>query len=152
MSSRLSASSSPSSRAIARCGPARHARPSPACLSHSTHQPSVAAPGPGAYLGYDGGDLYVLQHASLPGANPNSNLVSKVGRGGRFTGDGVVSPAYATGPNVGPGSYSPAMNNDGVLSTIDGRVKAVTSLGEDASFTSARQRELNMFFLDEMEC
>ena len=62
--------------------------------------PSAVNPGPGAY---DPKDAVSTSH--LPGANPDSNIVSKVGRASRYVADSMVSNNGAAGPEVGPGSY-----------------------------------------------
>ena len=61
--------------------------------------PSWQNPGPGAY---DPNDKATIQH--LPGANPDSNLVSKVNRDSRFVGDSIIRES-TTDSAVGPGLY-----------------------------------------------
>jgi hypothetical protein len=76
--------------------------------------PSADVPGPGAYYP---NDACTIEH--LPGANPESNIVSKVGRDGRYSAD-TLDPNVdrQTPPQVGPGSYDPKVTNDGQLSTV----------------------------------
>jgi hypothetical protein len=62
--------------------------------------PTVDNPGPGAY---NPNDTSTIEH--LPGANPESNIVSKVGRDTRFGGDTVIGVDPHIGATVGPGSY-----------------------------------------------
>jgi hypothetical protein len=62
--------------------------------------PSADIPGPGTY---NPNDACTIEH--LPGANPESNIVSKVGRDGRYGGDTVVGVDPHIGATIGPGSY-----------------------------------------------
>ena len=68
--------------------------------SSATLLPSINNPGPGAY---DPDDRITIEH--LPGANPDNNPMSKMGRDKRYTGDTMVNNRGAGGPEVGPGSY-----------------------------------------------
>ena len=94
-------------------------------------------PGPGAY---DPNDKMTINH--LPGANPESNILSQVGRDSRFTSDLVGRQEHLTPPDVGPGAYEPKVTNDGELSTLGSRVDHQTSLGWTANFLSTHIRSL----------
>ena len=61
---------------------------------------AVDIPGPGSYTPND-----AITIAHLPGANPDTNIISKVGRASRYVADSMVRNNGADGPNVGPGTY-----------------------------------------------
>ena len=105
--------------------------------SSATLLPSINNPGPGAY---DPDDRITIEH--LPGANPDNNPMSKMGRDKRYTGDTMVNNRGAGGPEVGPGSYDPMVTMDGTKDTIAKRSDHQKSVGWTASFISGHLRDL----------
>ena len=100
--------------------------------------PSADNPGPGAYDPKD-----ATSTPYLPGANPESNMMSKMPRDARFTGDTIEDYAgRMTGPDVGPGSYEPKTTMDGQLNTIEKRSEQKADLGWSASFISDHLRRI----------
>ena len=99
--------------------------------------PSVDNPGPGAY---DPKDQLTIEH--LPGANPESNIISKVSRDSRYVGDVLVEQSVAVNELVGPGSYDPKVTVDGALDTIGARSQKQKDFGWSASFISAHIRQM----------
>ena len=79
---------------------------------------AVDIPGPGAYTP---NDAITIPH--LPGANPDTNIVSKVGRASRYVADSMVSNNGAAGPEVGPGTYEAHL-----IGTIKKEVRAAPPL------------------------
>ena len=104
--------------------------------------PSRDNPGPGAY---DIKDALTISH--LPGANPDSNIVSSVGRDSRFSADQVGRQEHVTPPGVGPGLYDPKVTNDGGLATIESKADFQASLGWTASFLSNHIRQMWLGFV-----
>ena len=102
-------------------------------------------PGPGTY---NSDHSLTINH--LPGANPKSNLVSKVGRDSRVTADTVGTPGLMTGPDVGPGQYDPRTTIDGELNTIVARVESRSLMRDDASFTSTQDRNIFEWMVKEL--
>ena len=102
-------------------------------------------PGPGTY---NPDHSLTINH--LPGANPKSNLVSKVGRDSRVTADTVGTPGLMTGPDVGPGQYDPRTTIDGELNTIVARVESRSLMRDDASFTSTQDRNIFEWMVKEL--
>ena len=98
---------------------------------------AVDIPGPGAYTP---NDAITIPH--LPGANPDTNIVSKVGRASRYVADSMVSNNGAAGPEVGPGSYDPMVTTSGTLNSIEKQSDLQRDIGWTASFISGHLREL----------
>ena len=105
---------------------------------------TASNPGPGTY---NPNEKMVINH--LPGANPNSNLVSKVGRDSAFAGESIDDVGMMTGPDVGPGSYDPMRTIDGERNTVVGRVAVRSQNNEDASFVSTQDRNIFEWMLNE---
>ena len=86
-------------------------------IADSEPRSQKGQPGPGAYHAD-----YFVGNMSLPGASMGANLVSKVGRDTRYTGDTITpSRTIESEPRVGPGAYSPERTKSGARSTIGGK-------------------------------